>query len=740
MSDEPKLALVTGDCVVDHHWYAGERPTPDSSGEPMRQASLIGGAGLLLRFVRHVAEQKVERPDSTASQTAPLRAEAAYDEAALTPQQINVHSYAIWRACPCEARSKKSVWRLDSNLGYGNGPEAGATTAPVRDHCPPADVLVLDDGDLGFRYQRSQAAWPKQLTENSHSPPRWIVLKMAAPLAQGDLWRTLKKNHAQRLVTVVSIRDLRREQVLVGKGSSWESTALDLAHELERNPSVRDLLASRRLIVALDSEGAFYPSQDAAGQTCFRLIYDPRFREGESAAGLPGTAVGFMSCLTAAIVRECAVAEGNSPPNIERGIRAGLAGMRRLLLAGHGSVDKAAEPGFPFGEVAKEILEPTFRFQSVSIPGVAAMTLEQRARWSIVTSTHLEGMTKPRPLHGLAARVARHGLGQFGGVPFARFGRLFTVDRAEIESLRAIERLMVGYLHSSHEERPLSLAVFGPPGSGKSFGVKQLADAIYQREYDQKAPFIGFNLSQFIGPKQLIGAFHAVRDKVLEGRTPLVFWDEFDSKEFRWLQFLLAPMQDGTFNEGQVTHPIGKCIFVFAGGTSYNFANFGPKYDEAGIVDFKLKKGPDFKSRLSGYLDVLGPNPRPKAGTDSQLPPEEWIDDETDICFPVRRALLIRSLLKLEDDERLDIDSGILSAMLELNRYKHGARSLEKIEALMSQEGRVKAIRRSSLPPRDLMEMHADYAALVEIANRDLLFRSHTPKIAPHIHNDWRTN
>ena len=52
MSAEPKIALVTGDCVVDHHWYAGDRQTPDSSGEPMRQASLIGGAGLLLRFVR----------------------------------------------------------------------------------------------------------------------------------------------------------------------------------------------------------------------------------------------------------------------------------------------------------------------------------------------------------------------------------------------------------------------------------------------------------------------------------------------------------------------------------------------------------------------------------------------------------------------------------------------------------------------------------------------------------------
>ena len=36
--------------------------------------------------------------------------------------------------------------------------------------------------------------------------------------------------------------------------------------------------------------------------------------------------------------------------------------------------------------------------------------------------------------------------------------------------------------------------------------------------------------------------------------------------------------------------------------------------------------------------------------------------------------------------------------------------------------------------------MHADYGALVEIANRDLLFRFQAPQIAPHIHNDWRAN
>src|SRR5581483_4690165 len=120
-----------------------------------------------------------------------------------------------------------------------------------------------------------------------------------------------------------------------------------------------------------------------------------------------------------------------------------------------------------------------------------------------------------------------------------------------------------------------------------------------------------FNLSQFADSRDLIGAFHQVRDRVLQGYTPVVFWDEFDSREYEWLQYLLAPMQDGRFQEGQITHQLGKCVFIFAGGTAWAFDEFGPRPDDADDVRrFKLAKGPDFKSRLDGYINVLGPNQR----------------------------------------------------------------------------------------------------------------------------------
>ena len=45
-----------------------------------------------------------------------------------------------------------------------------------------------------------------------------------------------------------------------------------------------------------------------------------------------------------------------------------------------------------------------------------------------------------------------------------------------------------------------------------------------------KPALLEFNLSQFSDERDLIGAFHQVRDKRLEGSVPVVFWDEFDSK------------------------------------------------------------------------------------------------------------------------------------------------------------------------------------------------------------------
>jgi hypothetical protein len=89
--------------------------------------------------------------------------------------------------------------------------------------------------------------------------------------------------------------------------------------------------------------------------------------------------------------------------------------------------------------------------------------------------------------------------------------------------------------------------------------------------------------------------------------VPLVFFDEFDAPlngtALGWLNWFLAPMHDGTFDAGG-PRILRRAIYVFAGGTAATYGEFSGRRDKA----FVAAKGPDFVSRLRGYLDVRGPN------------------------------------------------------------------------------------------------------------------------------------
>ncbi len=240
-----------------------------------------------------------------------------------------------------------------------------------------------------------------------------------------------------------------------------------------------------------------------------------------------------------------------------------------------------------------------------------------------------------------------------------------------------------------------------------------------------------FNLSQFKvrDSNELAGAFHAIRDSVLMGNLPIVFWDEFDSEALEWLKCLLAPMQDGHFQDGKDTHPIGKSIFIFAGGTSSTFAQFDPrnnnngKADQGKIDHFISVKGPDFVSRIHGYLNVYGPNP--KQG------------DSSDITYPVRRALFIRTGLGLKNDDHLDIDYGLLRALLLVKSYNNGARSLDRILTHLKMKGNKKIVR-SDLPSDEVIAMNTDLNNFYSLMCDDNIDRcKETSALSSYFNENW---
>lgn len=756
--------LVTGDVVIDHHIYKGKRDAPhvkETPGTEQTPGTMVidspGGAILLYEIINKVAEytkssikkadaevEEAKKANNKDAEKKALEKKENLVEYSVQPglkrdSNLNLsadhHSYAVWNSClkkeisrEKEDTAKEYVWRMTEPMGYG-GKTATIDTCQAL-HLDSTgitpDIIVLDDGALGFRFCTHEKAWPEVIHKGSDNL-KWVILKTSSPIVQGDLWRKVSKTYKEKLVVIVSINDLRREEAGITRGLSWERTVQELLSELTFNASIRDLLECRHLIISFGSEGSLWIS-NADGNTDYHLIYDPACLEGEWGEKYQGMAFGYLSCFTAGVVDQLARPKGNA--DIGRGIMAGLSAMRQLHLEGHGKVDKN-EPKFPFDKVAEAIKVPSKGYSKVKVPPPPETTISPMVHWTIMEGNQKQS-GKPSPLYGLARRVALFGTRALSSIPYARFEKLFTVDRSEMESLRGIRGLIKNYEGKEKFSRPLSIAVFGPPGSGKSFGIKQIARAVMGKD----VPILEFNLSQFTETNNLIGAFHRIRDEALKGKMPFVFWDEFDSKGYTWLQYLLAPMQDGEFREGQVSHPIGKCVFVFAGGTSYSMENFGSQDKKTkDYEEFKMLKGPDFISRLNGYLNVLGPNKRQKFDKESK----EWVNDDNpeDICFSVRRALLLRANFDLKEDEELDIDKGLLNAFLEIDKFEHGARSMETL-ALLTKGAKKSGLRRSDLPPEEQMSIHVKYDAFMNIIKRDLPFKLNAEKLAPYIHEFYR--
>ncbi len=621
------------------------------------------------------------------------------------------HIYTLWAPFPYGSSPpldrEKHAWRIERFLGleWSHGEPAQSGKDKKESGPDKADLIVLDDANLGFRDQPDN--WLDLLTGHSG----WVVMKMAQPVAQGPLWEALAGQHAERLVVVTTAHDLRTSAIHISKNISWERTAQDVVWEMTYNPIVNSLTRAAYLIVSFDCAGAILLGKDSHQRVMARLFFDPFGMEGDWLRSYPGDMLGYTTCLTAAVVRQILL--DSESPDLGQGIQAGIAAARLLHREGYGqrgTSPEKAELRFPLEAVAGEIGRQATPLAEADVQDPAGSLLTppppekprlQRGHWTILEDRYtdsLESVARQIVLDGSQSALRQ--------VPVGRFGALVTVDRREIEALNGIQRLISEYCLTP-QKKPLSIAVFGPPGAGKSFGVEQVAKSV-----TGQIAVLNFNLSQMRHPDALLDAFHQVRDIGLTGKIPLVFWDEFDTalgnQPLGWLRYFLAPMQDGAFQEGQIVHPIGRCIFVFAGGTSHTMDQFGSGLSEAEQRALKL---PDFISRLKGFLNVLGPNPIGSS--------------ENDPYYILRRALILRSILERnvpqiihdEDGKKVvHIDSGLLRAFLLVSQYKHGVRSMEALVSMSTLSGK-SAYQRSSLPPEEQLNLHVvapEFLALMQ--------------------------
>ena len=316
------------------------------------------------------------------------------------------------------------------------------------------------------------------------------------------------------------------------------------------------------------------------------------------------------------------------------------------------------------------------------------------------------------------------------GVPYVSHIDLATADRHEIENYAGIANLITKYMEDTNWKKPLCLGVFGPPGCGKSFGIDQVVQAISGYKTSIPLSRRTINLSQFKSYDQFSRSLHQIRNDGLAGSLPLVFVDEFDSgfesKEYGWLKYLLAPMQDGMFMDGDEWFHLPRCILVFIGGQNRDFIEFEGRLRTESFI---AAKGRDFISRLRHYLVVKGPD-LPGPG-DKQTEGKSLDADAARIAFSgrrLRRAMLLRSVLERnlsviietersdgKDVKRANIDRSVIEAFLGIDAYKHGARSLEAIVDMSRASVTRSSFQRSSLPPEEQLELHVDAQRFLKI-------------------------
>jgi hypothetical protein len=724
MAEVKNTYFITGDITLDQYMRLGDRKYSDSpklnTGTSL--VKIRGGAYLIREFLTGFVD--------------PQSIHFGHDLKLFyrLPQQNN--SYAT--LSPFE-EDKADFWRISQQFGFGTF--AGQFIYPGKvkpKYQAGCDIVIIDDGGMDFSSHINEHIWPSIESLYKRTGKRkgteLVICKKSGDLGKGELWKELL-NASQggkiNLMTLVSVNDIRRQDARISSKISWEQSALDLAYELETNIRLTELKKSKYLVVTFGSSGAVFLVKQKDGSFVYRLVYDSKHLESEWEESKKGTIIGMMSCFTAALAANLDLTPDYKDCNLQDAIKWGLASIRGFFATGY--INSLKGTRLPISKIKKVAGNYLQSYSSAYIPAPKKDPAYLDQKWTILLDNYKDASKFcSGSLLPMARDIVLNGLHVLNNVPSLRFRKLFTVDRNEIESLRNIKKLLEYYVVQKDFKNPLSIAVFGLPGSGKSFGVKEIAKGVLGHD----VPILDFNLSQFSGSADLIGAFHQVRDEVLKGNIPVVFWDEFDSRKYEYLQYFLAPMQDGTFQEGQLTHTLGRCILVFAGATSYKMETFGIFENDKEFEkseDFILKKGPDFISRIHGYINVLGPNPAMIQSADG-----EWITDENDACYPVRRALFIRQILGLKEKEHLEIDWGLLNALLNVKKYKHGARSLTNLLKNLKENSVGRRIQSSHLPGNTILNLYLDdIDDFFKCMNENQEYSENVYLIGPAIHNLW---
>ncbi|MEN6324725.1 MAG: ATP-binding protein [Syntrophomonas sp.] len=688
----------------------------------VRLSSKPGGSALVLKLTKAMVSGQLAEVEGTVLD----------DDLLNRPRDRRITtSWTLWRefANPGFAHTSFRLWQW-----HEFEPARWDYPSTCMGGCP--DLLVVQDSGLGFR--SSLQGWPEILSlEESHQGPGHIIYKLGQyndgrenPL----LNHIVEKGWAERTSIISSISDLRACSVKIGVSLSWERMLEEvIAAVLSPSCPFVDRSTKKikfhQVIVPIGTSGVVI-----VGRESNTLIFDRSGQEGDFASLVEGQMIGDNTSILCALATSWA--ENPQDMDWARTARIGTILARLVLIKGYDVVEESngyKHLQFPYQTIANAYRDlAAGRSTADGLPyqdrisdvGIFVdkhnLAVTQPGAWTILENSLLPDLEKGGSLHdqqsiGAVTACARSIVisgpqAALQNVPVETIGYWYSADRQEIEGVRSVNNAMRDYLQQKHPDTPLCVAVFGPPGVGKSFVIKEIARGLGMGEEAQ----LTFNLSQFETADELPNAFNQIRDLNLKGKTPLVFWDEFDTpyqgRELGWLRYFLAPMQDGEYTNQGITHPLGGGIYVFAGATRYSFAEFRKGNNN----DDRAAKKPDFISRLRAFINIRGINGNPNT-----------IEDR---LYMIRRAFILRQYLEtnapqIKYDNCYLIEPGVLDALLLISKYTNGTRSLENL-LKMSNLADKRKYELSSLPPEHIIEMHVnskEFNDLITWGHREIL-------------------
>jgi hypothetical protein len=750
-----KKILLTGDYIVDHHLLKGNKS--EASGQECIGTMIKsnhGGAKLTFDLMKKFVEKLNKNITINTKGTQSELIWPFVDMPELGSTQGTIRdSYLRWvitenkkkeskehlieNKSPCDVASeiddndhRELLCRLDEKLGFGGKTDTSDEIWLKPDpglNNEDYDTIIIDEAGIGYR--NCEEAWP------DFSKAKKIILKTTYPLCESILWEKLLE-HKDKLITIVKLNQIKHYNIKVSNDISWEQTALDIVYGLHKDLTLRSLLKSRELIVTIGTAGAIVIKTDEEQRMNeYTLVFDPEYLENEWEEKFSNeirNSIGLGSSFLAGFASSLLIKGLNTVNSVKVGLNSMTAAMLKGVMKLNTNL--SSEP-CDLSVAIDERFNNRY-YSSAFVPSPVWSTgfrYLHNQDWSILENNYDNkkiGYKQKDNLFPLAFSLAENGIGNLHYAPRLTLGKITVFDRNEIENLRNIKKQIEFYDWYGDGKKPLNIAVFGPPGAGKSFIVKALAKSMFDGK-KTKTSFLTFNLSEFRNETELPGAFHAIRDEVLRGNVPIVFWDEFDSGDYQWLKYMIAPMQDGEFREGKEVHPIGKSIFVFAGGMTYTMQQFTNRMDEEIYI---AKKGPDFQSRISCSLNVFGPNRKPYFNSTENTWKREG--DVKDICFSIRRSLFLRSILGSEN-KPLTIEPELLRVLIEVKSYKNGSRGLERLVRSLAVSGD-RRIEPSDLPSKEIIQMNVDYDDFMEkFSSESISDWIALEKIAVSIHNSW---